>query len=216
MRLGRSKSRLVPEKNRPSGHAYAQWDIALLSVRLACLRAWTSCKSQGGSSRNSSTRLPLSEGFRTPGDGRPRPRREARRSGCRFGIEALFSMAQASLSASGSTPRTCAGPRFSFPGFSPWLDLRRTAPERYKQGRELRARVPREAHAEFHGPRDRDAVAILAESDAERVPELVPERYKRMMVDPFGFLRGAAAVMATDLAHQPLAGRQCKPAATVI
>ena len=70
----------------------------------------------------------------------------------------------------------------------------------------LRARTPREAHAELHGPLDRDAVAILAESDAERVPELVPERYKRMMVDPFAFLRGAAAVMATDLAHQPLAG----------
>ena len=42
--------------------------------------------------------------------------------------------------------------------------------ERYKQGRELRARTPREAHAEFHGPAGRDAVAILAESDAERVP----------------------------------------------
>jgi uncharacterized protein (DUF2252 family) len=78
--------------------------------------------------------------------------------------------------------------------------------ERYKKGRELRARTPREAHAELHGPLDRDAVAILAESDAERVPELVPERYKRMMVDPFAFLRGAAAVMATDLADQPLAG----------
>ncbi len=78
--------------------------------------------------------------------------------------------------------------------------------DRYEQGRELRARVPREAHAKLHGPRDRDAVAILAESDAERVPELLPERYKRMMVNPFGFLRGAAAVMATDLAHQPIAG----------
>jgi hypothetical protein len=77
---------------------------------------------------------------------------------------------------------------------------------RYKQGRDLRARTPREAHGEFHGPLDRDAVAILAESDASRVPELVPERYKRMMVDPFAFLRGAAAVMASDLAHQPLAG----------
>ena len=77
--------------------------------------------------------------------------------------------------------------------------------DRYKQGRELRERLPRQAHAEFHGPRDRDAVAILAESDASRVPELVPERYKRMMVDPFAFLRGAAAVMASDLAHQPLA-----------
>ena len=78
--------------------------------------------------------------------------------------------------------------------------------ERYKQGRALRTRTPREAHAEFHGLPDRDAVAILAESDSQRVPELVPERYKRMMVDPFAFLRGAAAVMATDLAHQPLAG----------
>ena len=78
--------------------------------------------------------------------------------------------------------------------------------ERYQQGRELKARVPREAHAKLHGSRDRDAVAILAESDAERVPELLPERYKRMMLNPFGFLRGAAAVMATDLAHQPVAG----------
>jgi uncharacterized protein (DUF2252 family) len=50
------------------------------------------------------------------------------------------------------------------------------------------------------------AVAILAESDPDRVPELVPERYKRMMANPFAFLRGAAAVMAADLAHQPMAG----------
>ncbi|HEY1864043.1 MAG TPA: DUF2252 family protein, partial [Roseiarcus sp.] len=78
--------------------------------------------------------------------------------------------------------------------------------DRYEHGRDLRGRTPREAHAKLHGPRDRDAVAILAESDAERVPELLPERYKRMMADPFGFLRGAAAVMATDLAHQPMAG----------
>ncbi len=78
--------------------------------------------------------------------------------------------------------------------------------QRYEHGRGLRARVPREAHAELHGSRDRDAVAILAESDAERVPQLLPERYKRMTAGPFGFLRGAAAVMATDLAHQPMAG----------
>ena len=52
----------------------------------------------------------------------------------------------------------------------------------------------------------RSAVAILAESDPERVPELVPERYKRMMLNPFAFLRGAAAVMATDLAGQPMVG----------
>src|ERR1700722_12124074 len=71
-------------------------------------------------------------------------------------------------------------------------DLKSRA-DRYNHGRKLRTRVPREVHAELHGPRNRDAVAILAESDAERVPELVPERYKRMMVDAFAFLRGAAA-----------------------
>ena len=70
----------------------------------------------------------------------------------------------------------------------------------------MRARSRREAHAELHGSRDRDPVAILAESDAERVPALLSERYKRMMADPFGLLRGAAAVMAVDLAQQPIAG----------
>ena len=74
--------------------------------------------------------------------------------------------------------------------------------DRYKQGRELRSHTPREARAELHGSRHRDAVAILA----ERVAALLPERYNRMMADPFGFLRGAAAVMAADLAHEPVAG----------
>lgn len=78
--------------------------------------------------------------------------------------------------------------------------------ERIKDGKALRQRSPREDHAELHGPLDRDAAAILAEGDASRVPELVPERYKRMTVNAFAFLRGAAAVMASDLAHQPKAG----------
>src|ERR1700674_244906 len=78
--------------------------------------------------------------------------------------------------------------------------------ERFKQGKDLRRKTPREAHAELKGSLARSAVAILAESDPERVPELVPERYKRMMVNSFAFLRGAAAVMATDLAGQPMAG----------
>jgi Uncharacterized protein conserved in bacteria (DUF2252) len=82
----------------------------------------------------------------------------------------------------------------------------KTRADRFEHGKDLRARSPREAHAELHGARKRDAVAILAESDPERVAELVPERYKRMMANPFGFLRGAAAVMAADLAHQPMAG----------
>ena len=78
--------------------------------------------------------------------------------------------------------------------------------ERFKQGKELRRKTPREAHAELKGSMARDAVAILAESDPDRVPELVPERYARMMLNPFAFLRGAAAIMATDLAGQPMVG----------
>jgi uncharacterized protein (DUF2252 family) len=78
--------------------------------------------------------------------------------------------------------------------------------EGFKQGKELRRKTPREAHADLKGSLTRNAVAILAESDADRVPELVPERYARMTLNPFAFLRGAAAVMATDLAGQPMVG----------
>jgi uncharacterized protein (DUF2252 family) len=83
-----------------------------------------------------------------------------------------------------------------------------TRSDRFKQGKELRRRVPRETHADLKALGSRSAVAILAESDPDRVPELVPERYKRMMANPFAFLRGAAAVMAADLAQQPTAGVQ--------
>ena len=78
--------------------------------------------------------------------------------------------------------------------------------DRFKQGKALRREMPREAHAELKGSLSRNAVAILAESDRDRVPELVPERYARMSLNPFAFLRGAAAIMATDLAAQPRAG----------
>src|SRR5437868_9818103 len=78
--------------------------------------------------------------------------------------------------------------------------------ERFQVGKVLRRKTPREAHAELRGSMSRNAVAILAESDADRVPELIGERYTRMMLSPFAFLRGAAAVMATDLAGQPMAG----------
>ena len=78
--------------------------------------------------------------------------------------------------------------------------------ERFKQGKSLRRKTPREAHAELKGSMSRNPVAILAESDGDRVPELVPVRYQRMMVNSFAFLRGAAAIMATDLASQAMVG----------
>jgi uncharacterized protein (DUF2252 family) len=77
---------------------------------------------------------------------------------------------------------------------------------RYEQGIVLRRKTPREAQAELNNYPGRNPVALLAEGDKARVPELVPERYKRMLVSPFTFLRGAATVMAQDLAHAPRAG----------
>src|ERR1043166_4620300 len=81
-----------------------------------------------------------------------------------------------------------------------------TLAQRYAQGKRLRKKVAREKHAELYGPADRDATAILAATDRTRVPKLVPVRYERMLASPFAFLRGAAAVMADDLKHQPTAG----------
>ena len=81
-----------------------------------------------------------------------------------------------------------------------------TLAERYEQGVGLRRKIPRKKHADLLGPADRDPVAILARGDRTRVPELVPVRYERMLTSPFAFLRGAAAVMAEDLRHQPTAG----------
>jgi uncharacterized protein (DUF2252 family) len=78
--------------------------------------------------------------------------------------------------------------------------------ERYQQGKRLRKKVSREQHADLRGSSARDPVAILAAGDRSRVPELIPVRYERMLVSPFAFLRGAAAVMAEDLKHQPTAG----------
>jgi uncharacterized protein (DUF2252 family) len=78
--------------------------------------------------------------------------------------------------------------------------------ERFKQGKALRRKTPREAHADLKGSMARNAVAILAESDPARLQSLIPERYARMMLNSFAFLRGAAAVMATDLAGQPMVG----------
>jgi uncharacterized protein (DUF2252 family) len=81
-----------------------------------------------------------------------------------------------------------------------------TPAERYNHGVRLRRRTPREHLADLHGPADRDPLAILAAGDRTRVPELLPVRYERMLASPFAFLRGAAAVMAEDLRHQPTPG----------
>lgn len=61
-------------------------------------------------------------------------------------------------------------------------------------------RMPLAAHAQLVPWTDRDPLAILEAQGQSRVPELLPVRYGRMLASPFAFYRGAAAVMAADLA----------------
>jgi len=79
--------------------------------------------------------------------------------------------------------------------------------ERRAAGRELRRAVARSSHAVWQAPRrGRDVLALLAATDRGRVAELLPIRYGRMAQSPFAFLRGAAAVMAFDLAATAATG----------
>ncbi|WP_371548601.1 DUF2252 domain-containing protein [Streptomyces sp. NBC_00554] len=85
--------------------------------------------------------------------------------------------------------------------------LRGTPEERAALGKEARRRSPRSGHAEYKPSPDRpDPLAILEAQSAARLPELVPIRYGRMMEAPFRFYRGAAAIMASDLADSPASG----------
>jgi uncharacterized protein (DUF2252 family) len=80
----------------------------------------------------------------------------------------------------------------------------RTVDERRRAGAALRSEVPRSAHAAWAPPSDRrDPVEILIEQGKSRVSELLPIRYGRMRTDPFAFLRGSAALMASDLSRMP-------------
>ena len=81
------------------------------------------------------------------------------------------------------------------------------ADERAAVGKVARRRVPRSAHGDWEPAADRpDPVDVLEGQAAERVAELIPLRYGRMLVSPFTFYRGAAAIMAADLAATPSSG----------
>ncbi|MFI1091651.1 DUF2252 domain-containing protein [Streptomyces sp. NPDC020917] len=82
-----------------------------------------------------------------------------------------------------------------------------TPEERAALGRKARAAAPRSSHAEYSPAYDRpDVVDVVEEQSAARVQELVPIRYGRMTESPFRFYRGAAGVMAMDLADTPQSG----------
>ena len=79
--------------------------------------------------------------------------------------------------------------------------------ERASAGKAAREKVPRSSHGEWKpAARRRDPVQVLEDQAKNRVPELVPIRYGRMLASPFTFYRGAAAIMAMDLAKTPDSG----------
>ncbi len=82
-----------------------------------------------------------------------------------------------------------------------------TVEERRERGAAARREVPRSRLAEWDPPADRfDPVQLLESQAVSRIQDLVPIRYGRMLASPFAFYRGAAAIMAADLAASPTSG----------
>ena len=82
-----------------------------------------------------------------------------------------------------------------------------TPAERAARGKAARGELPRSAHADWEAaPKRRDPLDLLEEQAETRLPELGPIRYGRMLVSPFTFFRGAAYLMAADLANGPRTG----------
>jgi uncharacterized protein (DUF2252 family) len=79
--------------------------------------------------------------------------------------------------------------------------VRQTVEQRMAKGKSLRNKFPIAKQGEYKPAPDRvDPISILEEQGKSRLPDLVPIRYARMLASPFAFLRGAAAIMAADLA----------------
>jgi len=82
-----------------------------------------------------------------------------------------------------------------------------SAGERRAKGKALRDAASRASHAGWKPPKDRrDPVEVVSESNVGRVQDLVPIRFGRMSTSPFAFYRGAAALMAADLATTATSG----------
>ncbi|HTH61246.1 MAG TPA: DUF2252 domain-containing protein [Paraburkholderia sp.] len=83
----------------------------------------------------------------------------------------------------------------------------RSPEERAAQGRAIRDAIPRTTQAGWKPPESRRAVVELLQASNEgRLPRLIPVRFGRMAASPFAFYRGAAAVMAADLATTTTSG----------
>ncbi len=87
------------------------------------------------------------------------------------------------------------------------MAVQRSREQLYTEGKTIRDTCPRLSHAGWKPAADRsDPIDILEASNKGRLPELIPVRYGRMIPSPFVFYRGAAAIMAADLAHTPNTG----------
>jgi len=85
--------------------------------------------------------------------------------------------------------------------------LRLTIKDRFALGKNLREKVPRSSQSRWTSPKNRaDPTELLKESDRGKLLTLLPIRYARMRQSPFAFFRGAAALMAADLASTPVTG----------
>ena len=106
-------------------------------------------------------------------------------------------------SAADSSRTTVGEPRRSAPARVEHFSVA----ERKARGKAARSEVPRSVHTGWEAPAmRRDPVDLLEEQAKTRVPELVPIRYGRMLVSPFTFYRGAAYIMAADLAGMARTG----------
>ncbi|MFY9852998.1 MAG: DUF2252 domain-containing protein [Terracidiphilus sp.] len=86
-----------------------------------------------------------------------------------------------------------------------------TPKERRNLGQARRKQLGRQEHNEFkHKTRKTPALELIARSMHGRVPALIPLKYKLMAESPFGYLRGAVAVMAADMAVLPSTGIICQ------
>src|SRR5215470_17025745 len=100
--------------------------------------------------------------------------------------------------------RTDARTSSDRPFASAWRRARLTVDERIARGKAARKDAPRSSHGPWQPAADRpDPIEVLELQATQRVPDLVPIRYGRMLASPLAFYRGAAAIMAADLAGTP-------------
>ncbi|MFI1563574.1 DUF2252 domain-containing protein [Streptomyces sp. NPDC020490] len=117
--------------------------------------------------------------------------------------EPVVASAGAAAGAVGAGGQAVARRLTPVPGFARWP----VGGSPKDEGKELRRRVPRSAHAALDVDASRPgAVAAVEESNRGRLPELTPIRVGRMVATPFAFLRGSAGLMAHDLARTPMTG----------